>query len=90
VRDARIHHVAYESGPAGGWFVKVAGGSKLLGPYATSDEAAARGDERARAAALASGFGRLVVLDVAGWPVSERTYGSDPRVPPKTSAAEVL
>ena len=90
MKDVRIYHVAYESGPAGGWFVKAAGGSKLLGPYATADEASSRGDERARATAQASGFGRLVVLDAAGWPVAERTYGSDPRVPGKPPAAEVL
>jgi hypothetical protein len=79
--DERIYHVSYESGAAGGWFVKATGGRKLHGPYASAAEALARGDERARASAAASGFGRLVVLDAAGWPVTERTYGDDPRTP---------
>ena len=77
--DERIYHVAYESGAAGGWYVKATGGQKLLGPYASSDEASAHGDERARASASASGFGRLVVLDAAGSTVAEQTYGADPR-----------
>jgi Uncharacterized protein conserved in bacteria (DUF2188) len=90
VRDERIYHVAFESGAGGGWFVKAAGGRKVFGPYATSDEASAHGDERARASASATGFGRLVVLDAAGWPVTEQTYGSDPRSPAKPFPAEIL
>ncbi len=77
--DDRIYHVTFESGAAGGWFVKATGGRKLFGPYATSGEASAHGDERARASATASGVGRLVILDAAGWPVVEQTYGDDPR-----------
>lgn len=91
MRDDRIYHVTFESGVTGGWFVKAAGGRKLFGPYATSDEASALGDERARASATASGFGRLVVLDAAGWPVTEQTYGDDPRLPPlKPQPQEIL
>jgi hypothetical protein len=87
--DDRVYHVTYESGAGGGWFVKAMGGRKLLGPYATSDEASARGDERARASATTTGFGRLVVLDAAGWPVAEQEYGSDPRVPIRLPAPEI-
>ena len=89
MRDDRIYHVTFESGAAGGWFVKVTGGHKLLGPYATSDEASALGDERARASAAKTGFGRLVVLDQAGLPCSEQTYGSDPRNAAKPAPAEI-
>jgi hypothetical protein len=90
VSDDRIYHVAYESGAAGGWFVKATGGHKLLGPYATADEASALGRERARASATASGFGRLVVLDAAGLPMSEQNYGDDPRDPlAKPPAGEI-
>ena len=90
MRDDRIYHVAFESGAGGGWFVKAPGGRKVFGPYATPEEASERGDERARASASATGFGRLVVLDAAGWPVTEQTYGSDPRVAAKPHAQEVL
>jgi hypothetical protein len=81
VREDRIYHVSFESGAAGGWYVKVIGGRKVLGPYETSDEASARGDEKARASAVSSGFGRLVVLDAAGGHVAARDYGRDPRNP---------
>ena len=87
--DDRVYHVAFESGDGGGWFVKAMGGRKLLGPYATSDEASALGDERARASAITTGFGRLVVLDAAGRPVAEQEYGSDPRIPVRPPAAEI-
>jgi uncharacterized protein DUF2188 len=90
VRDDRIYHVTYESGAAGGWFVKATGGRKLFGPFATSDEASAHAEERARASASATGFGRLVVLDATGWPVAEHDYGSDPRSPAKPKAAETF
>lgn len=86
----RIYHVTYESGAAGGWFVKITGGRKLLGPYGTADEASERGDEKARASAASSGFGRLIVLDAAGWPVTERDYGSDPRGAAPSPASEVF
>lgn len=88
--DERIYHVTFESGAAGGWFVKATGGRKLFGPYSTSDEASVHGDERARASATATGFGRLVVLDATGWPVVEQDYGSDPRNPAKPPAVEIL
>jgi hypothetical protein len=88
--DERIYHVAYESGAAGGWFVKATGGRKLSGPYPTSEQASAHGDERARASATRTGFGRLIVLDATGWPVAEQTYGNDPRSPSKPPAAEIL
>ncbi len=81
MRDDRIYHVTFESGATGGWFVKATGGRKLLGPYASSDEASVHGDERARASASASGFGRLVILDAAGSLVTDQTYGDDPRDP---------
>lgn len=90
MRDDRVYHVMYESGADGGWFVKALGGRKLFGPYATSDEASAHGDERARASAITTGFGRLVVLDATGWPVAEQDYGSDPRNPAKPPASEIL
>ena len=90
MRDDRIYHVAFESGDAGGWFVKVIGGRKILGPYSTSDEASAHGDEKARASASASGFGRLVVLDRSGLQVARQDYGSDPRLPAKPPATEVF
>jgi hypothetical protein len=90
MRGDRVYHVSFESGAAGGWFVKAAGGRKLFGPCATSDEAALHGEERAQASATSTGFGRLVVLDASGWPVTERTYGSDPREPGKPAAAEIL
>lgn len=90
MRDDRIYHVTFESGAAGGWFVKATGGRKLFGPCASADEASALGDERARASATASGFGRLIVLDATGWLVTEQTYGSDPRNPAKPEAAEIL
>ena len=90
MKEDRIYHVAFESGAAGGWFVKVIGGRKLLGPYPTSDEASARGDEKARASAQAWGFGRLVVLDAAGRQVTEQDYGSDPRNLPKAEPTEIL
>jgi len=79
LRDERIYHVAYESGATGGWFVKATGGRKLLGPYATSSEACAHGEESARASATAYGFGRLVVLDASGLPLTEQSYADDPR-----------
>ena len=90
MREERIYHVMFESGAAGGWFVKATGGRKLFGPCSTSDEASAHGDERARASATATGFGRLVVLDAMGWPVAEQDYGSDPRNPLKAPAVEIL
>jgi len=88
VREDRIYQVSFESGTTGGWFVKVIGGRKVLGPYETSDEASDRGDEKARASAPASGFGRLVVLDAAGGQVAARAYGSDPRNPAKVTATD--
>jgi hypothetical protein len=90
VTDDRIYHVSFESGTGGGWFVKAPGGRKVFGPCATCGEASARGDERARASASATGFGRLVVLDATGWPVTETTYGSDPRNPAKPLSVETL
>ncbi len=90
MREERIYHVAFESGAAGGWFVKAIGGRKLLGPFATSDEASARGDERARASATASGFGRLIVLDSMGLAVAKTDYGSDPRDARKPPATEIF
>ena len=90
MREERIYHVAYESGAAGGWYVKATGGQKLFGPYATADEASALGDARARASATTSGFGRLVILDAVGFPVTEQTYGDDPRDPAgKLPATEI-
>lgn len=90
MKESRIYHVAFESGATGGWFVKVIGGRKVLGPYPTSDEASARGDERARASAAAWGFGRLVVLDAAGRQVAAQDYGADPRTLPKPEATEIF
>lgn len=90
MKDDRIYHVAFESGAGGGWFVKATGGRKVFGPFETAAEASARGDERARASASATGFGRLIVLDAAGGAVTEQTYGDDPRNLAKPLPTEIL